>query len=444
MSALRFVDQRHWAAIESHLCEGPGERFAFALTRCILSGPNPILEVVGIELIAEHDTTCDRSGWTVNDHVLDRIHNKAIVSGCGLVEFHSHQHGPPGFSPTDEAGLGPMARYVSAMLPDHPYAAGVYAQGRVHVEHWTPEPDGLRRDRFRSVTVIGDQLRVLNPPQSTAAGRLIRQSDVLGPHGMGTLAGLRAAIVGAGGTGSQTALTLAYLGLEDLAVLDDDLVEESNLNRLITAGAADIGAPKALTARRRLREIDSALRVHAGDAVTPHGDHRELADVDIIFGCVDNDGPRDLLNQIAVDFAIPYIDIATAIFTETEPPTIGGRVIFVTPGGPCLHCLHELDPTEVANWAKPPAQREADRRHGYGTAEPNPAVVHLNGLAANAAVAEFAAWIAGIRAPAQLIDIDLDGSLNSAGAAPGVRVTPRVLTKASPSCIACGRRTSGS
>ena len=332
MSTLRFVNQRHWTAIESHLCEGSGERFAFAYTRCIRSGPDPILEVVGIELVPEDDTICDRSGWTINDHALDRVHNEASASGVGLVELHNHRHGPPGFSQIDEAGLESMARYVSAMLPAHPYGAGVYAQGRVHVEHWTREPDGLRRDRFRSVTVIGDEFRVLNPPESTATGRLIRQSDVLGPHGMGTLAGLRAAIVGVGGTGSQTALTLAYLGVNDLVLLDDDLVEESNLSRLVTAGYADIGAAKTLTARRRLREINPALRVHTGTAVTPHGDHQELADVDVIFGCVDNDGPRDLLNQIAVDFAVPYIDIATEILTETIPETIGGRIVCVTPG----------------------------------------------------------------------------------------------------------------
>ena len=440
MSALRFVNQRHWAAIESHLCEGPGERFAFAYTRCIRFGDDPILEVVGVDLIPEHDTTCDRSGWKVGDYALDRVHNKALTSGRGLIELHNHQQGPPRFSPIDEAGLEPTASYMTEMLPDHPYAAGVYAQGRVHVEHWTRAPDGLRRGRFRAVTVIGDKFRVLNAPGTGAANRLMRQGDVLGPNGMGTLAGLRVAIVGAGGTGSQLALMLAYLGLIDLVVLDDDIVEESNLNRLVTAGIADIGAPKTLATRRRLREIDPALRIRTGGALRPGGDHLELTDVDIIFGCVDNDGPRDLLNQIAVDLAVPYIDIATEIFTETEPPMIGGRVIVITPGNACLHCLGELDPSEVANWAKPPSQHEADHRHGYGTAKPNPAVVHLNGLAVNAAVAEFAAWIAGIRAPAQFIDIDIDGSLNSAEAAPGTRVTPRHPLQMSSSCIACSDR----
>ena len=210
---------------------------------------------------------------------------------------------------------------------------------------------------------------------------------------------------------------------------------------VITAGYADLGAPKTLMARQRLREINPALRIHTGTAVTPHGDHQELADVDVIFGCVDNDGARDLLNQIAVEFAVPYLDIATEILTETTPPIIGGRVVCITPGGACLHCLSELDPIAVANWAKTSTQQAADRRHGYGTSDPSAAVVHLNGLAVNAAVAEFAAWISGIRAPAQFIDIDLDGSLNSAGATPGIRVTPRHPAKASPSCIACVNRT---
>ena len=101
--------------------------------------------------------------------------------------------------------------------------------------------------------------------------------------------------------------------------------------------------------------------------------------------------------------------------------------------------IWQLDPTEVASWAKTPTQQQADRRHGYGTTEPNPAVVHLNGLAANAAVAELAAWIAGTHAPAQYIDIDLDGSLNETDAPPGIRVKPRHLRQASSLCIACSQ-----
>ena len=439
MSVLKFTDQRHWTAIETHLSPPRGERFAFAHTRCIHPSPDPILEVVGVELVPPSGTTNDDSGWTISDGVLDAVHNRAIAGGYGLVEFHNHARGPARFSIIDEAGLTPMADYVTSIVPDRVYGAGVYAEGRVHVEHWTRASDGLRRDRFRSVVLLGHQLKLLNPPEVTAVGRLARQNDVLGPYGAETLAGLRVAVVGLGGTGSQTALTLGYLGVGELLLLDDDIVEESNLNRLVTAGCADLGAPKSLVARRRLREIDPGLQVRAMSGVTLHGDHAELVGVDAIFGCVDDDGPRDALNEIAVHSATPYFDIATGILTETTPATMGGHVICVIPGGPCLHCLGELDPGEVGRWAKSSSQRAEDRRHGYGTTEPNPAVTHLNGLAANAAVAELVAWVAGHRPPAQYLDIDINGSFSDPSAPVGTTVTPRHPTTASSSCLACGR-----
>jgi hypothetical protein len=249
------------------------------------------------------------------------------------------------------------------------------------------------------------------------------------------LSGLRVALIGAGGTGSHAALALAYLGVAELLVLDDDYVEVSNLNLLVTAGHADIGAPKNLAARRRTREIDPNLRVTAMDGLTPDGSHPELEDVDLIVGCVDHDGPRDRLNQIAVDTATPYLDIASGIHTDTDPPTIGGRVILVIPGGPCLHCLNELDAAEIGRWAKSPEQQALDRRHGYGSDGANPAVVHLNGLTVNAAIAELVAWIAGHRRPAQFIDIDLNGALTAPNATPGTRILPRLPTTQSADCI---------
>ena len=87
--------------------------------------------------------------------------------------------------------------------------------------------------------------------------------------------------------------------------------------------------------------------------------------------------------------------------------------MFVLPGGPCVTCLDELDSGEIARWAKPSDQQNLDRQHGYGTATTNPSVVHLNGLAVNAALAELAAWLSGARPPARWLDIDLLGNPNN-------------------------------
>lgn len=438
MSSLKFTQPAHWDAIESHLTEGRGERFAFALTRQLAAGP--ILEVIGVELIGDHEVRADGTGCSIAEATLDRVHNLAVKTGCGLVEFHNHQLGPPGFSPTDEEGLTPTADYVTGLLPDQPYGAGVYADGRVRVEHWHRTPTGLARAHFDSVVLLGDHLRLLNTPAPSDARRLVRQKDYLGISASATLAHLRVAVVGAGGTGSHVAVALAYLGVREVLVFDDDEVEESNLNRLVTAGVADLGAPKNLVARRRIREVDPSLSPVALPGIHPIRASAELASVDLIIGCVDHDGPRHRLNQLAVEMATPYIDVATGIDPETDPPTVGGRVVVVRPEGPCLHCLGELDPAEVGRWGKPLEQAALDEAHGYGTSTANPAVVHLNGIAAHTAIAELIAWVSGHRPPAQYIDVDLSGALTRSDAPSGCRVTPRHPGLRTETCIACGRR----
>lgn len=437
MSSLKFTQTAHWTAIESHFTEGRGERFAFALTRQLTASPN--LEVVGVELIGDDEVSADVTGCSIAETTLDRVHNLAVNTGCGLVEFHNHQLGPPGFSPTDEEGITPTADYVTGLLPEQPYGAGVYVNGRVHVEHWHRTPTGLARARFDSVVLLGDHLRLLNAPAPPDAGRLVRQTDYLGKWGNATLAHLRVAVVGAGGTGSHVAVALACLGVRDVLVFDDDEVEESNLNRLVTAGVADLGAPKNLVARRRIREVDPALRPVALPGIHPIRASAELAAVDLIIGCVDHDGPRDRLNQLAVETATPYIDVATGIDPGTDPPAVGGRVVVVRPGGPCLHCLGELDPAEVGRWGKPLEQAALDEAHGYGTSTVNPAVVHLNGITAHTAIAELIAWVSGHRPPAQYIDVDLSGALARSDAPSGCRVTPRRPAGRAERCIACGR-----
>jgi hypothetical protein len=439
MSALNFTNPDHWSQIEGHLTGTLGERFAFAQTRQLASDPNgPILEVVGVDLIDDTDVESDRSGWSISEGAMDRVHNAAVRAGHGLVEFHNHREGPPGFSPTDRTGLGPMAGYVTELLTGRAYGAGVYAAGRVHVEYWERTAKELCHGTFRSVTVLGDHFRLLNAPPAHRRGRLARQAALLGDVGSDTLAQLRVAIVGAGGTGSHASLGLVHLGVSDLVVLDDDYVEDTNLNRLVFAGHADIGTPKSLVARRRMREVDPSVKVTVLPALTATDEHPELYDVDLIVGCVDHDGPRDRLNRIAIETATPYFDIATGIDLTTNPPHVGGRIVLVSPGSACLHCLGELDPAEVGRWAKADDQRALDRAHGYGTSQPDPAVVHINGIAVYSAIAEFVAWIAGQRPPAQWLDIDLSGNMARSDSAWGTRVNPRRPTERNPTCAACG------
>jgi hypothetical protein len=434
VSTLKFTDAHQWDRIEQHLSHGNGERFAFAYTRTISNGAaGPVLEVVGVDLVLDADTTRGIDGWYLRDQTLDRVHNHALATGSGIVEFHNHRHGPPGFSPTDEDTLSPTVSYCLDLLDGRPYAAAVWADGSVHAEWWRPDAYGdVERGQFSTLTVLGDQLRVLNA-SPVIEERLARQLPLLGTRAQAAIAALRVAVVGAGGTGSHIAQSLAYLGFCDVTVLDDDLVELSNLNRMVTAGYADIGQPKALVTRKRMRAINPLMNVSTAGGVTVLEEHSELDDVDLIIGCVDNDGPRNRLNQIAARTRTPYLDIATGVDDSVEPFALGGRVVLTLPGGPCLSCLDELDAAEIARWAKPAHQQGLDREHGYGTGSKSPSVVFLNGLTVNAALSELAAWLSGARPPAIWLDVDLVGDPTT----PGTQVAPRQVAGPDPGCITC-------
>ena len=157
MSTLKFTDPDHWARIEQHLREATGERFAFALTNAINNGAEgPVLEVVDVILIDDCDTERGPNGWYLADRALDRVHNQSVTAGTGLMEFHNHHFGPPGFSHMDEAALAPMVAYVLDLLHGTPYGAAVWADGSVRADWWRPDRNnGTRarpvpyRDRYR-------------------------------------------------------------------------------------------------------------------------------------------------------------------------------------------------------------------------------------------------------------------------------------------------------
>jgi hypothetical protein len=439
LSTLRFPDPALWDRIESHLSGTPsdppaarrsGGRFAFAFTRSLPEGPEgPVLVVEDVELVHDGEVSHDASGWTIAAPTLDRVHHRAVVGRHGLVQFHAHQLGPPHFTPATEAGLLPTVDHLADLLDERPYAAVVWSGGAVHAEWFRRRAGGIQRGTFRSVAVLGDRL-VLPDARWAHEDRFRRQVPLLGRPGQAALRRLRVGVVGQGGTGSHAVMQLAYLGVRDLLLLDDDVVDPTSLNRLVTAERADVGAPKTLVARRRVLALDHEASVRVLPGLEPHRDPVELAEADLVIGCVDDDGPRYRLNRLAVDAAVPYLDIGTGVDPGVKPPALGARLSFVLPGGPCLTCTAELDATEVARWHQPGPRRTAAGTHRYGVEDPTgpaPSVVHLNGLAVSTALAEVVAWVSGARPPALRLDVDLNGDPDLPGRPRPPAGLPRLL-----------------
>jgi adenylyltransferase/sulfurtransferase len=165
----------------------------------------------------------------------------------------------------------------------------------------------------------------------------------IGPEGQQRLAQAHVAIVGVGATGAAAASLLARAGVGNLTLIDRDFVEPSNLQRQILFDEADALAstPKAEAARVKIAAFNSGIAVtaHIADLV-PANIHSLLAGAHLLLDCTDNFETRYLLNDFAIQQAIPWIYAAAiGAYAATLP---------VIPTGPfrtaCLACLFPTPP----------------------------------------------------------------------------------------------------
>src|SRR6267378_4171870 len=137
-----------------------------------------------------------------------------------------------------------------------------------------------------------------------------RQSALpeIGVSGLQRLQSARLAVVGTGGVGSAAAHFLASLGIGYLKLIDQDIVEESNLHRLIGADRQDLHLPKAEVLGRKLNSRHSWTETETIVETLRRGNSEELLDgTDLIVDGTDNFQARSILNKFAVENNIPYL-----------------------------------------------------------------------------------------------------------------------------------------
>jgi hypothetical protein len=434
------ITEADYERVWNHLSASPNEGFAFLLCHHEQAGLQPVFVVREVVIVDPRDTYADDEGITISDAVLDKVINQAAATHLAIVEVHNHHAGPPRFSRTDRARVPPFATFVLDSLPHRSYGATVWAENSIYGEWFALDEGNVVSEVIESACVIGRGLRQVISGQEGVhpdLSRVERQIPLLGLDGQRSLENLKFAVVGLGGIGSHVVQALSYLGAKKYALIDADEVEETNLNRLVFATRSDVGLSKVGVARRFVEEIVPDATVDAVKEMigSAGAAHTALRTADVILGCVDDDGPRLLLNREAVASAIPYLDVATGIILREEGPIVGGRIAATLPYGPCLICTDELDVAEVRAYFQSDKERLDQVRRGYinGSLEPSPTVVSLNGLIANAAVNELALFLAGVRPPVPRIDLEVVGGEEH----PGPRLTARRGVARNPGCPEC-------
>lgn len=442
MATLRLTEPQY-ERLRVHLYGKPGEHFAFMLADWTLSRSEPVFSVRDFLLVPYTRAYPDVDGWELDPRtVIDAI-NAAHKNGRALIEAHNHTGFSPRFSWTDRAGLKDFVPYVLDSLPGRPYGATVWGHDSIYGEFFLP---GGGTGAFSSITVLGSRLAQLVSRDDDAVDpdvRFHRQLPWFTVAGQRALGRVRVGMVGVGGTGSPALQCLTYLGFRDFVLIDDDVADETNLNRLVTATPADIGTPKVILGRRMVKSVAPTSSVLALDINLQSIKALDaLKGVDVLVGCLDNDGARLILNELALAYEIPYFDIGVGIdAAQGRLAAAGGRLAVVLPGGPCLHCMNELDLEEAAYYLSSSDEQEFHRRQGYvvGLDVKAPSVVSLNSLVAALACNELALYLTTGRPVQPYTEFDL---LGQGRAHKSQWTTPRRVSPV-PGCVQCASAGTG-
>ncbi len=129
-----------------------------------------------------------------------------------------------------------------------------------------------------------------------------------GVDGQKRLKNARVLVIGAGGLGAPTLLYLAAAGVGTIGIVDFDVVDESNLQRQIIHGVADVGRSKAQSARDSIAEVNPLVEVRLHEErLEPHNAVNLFEHYDLILDGTDNFATRYLVNDAAVLAQKPYV-----------------------------------------------------------------------------------------------------------------------------------------
>lgn len=401
-----WMTDKQTATVYSHLFPGDGKEAA-AVALCGWATTGALAKLSIHELVLIPYDECERKPnrliWPT-DRVLPML-ARAEKEGQSLVKFHSHPGGFGRFSEADDLSDADLFGGVTSWLPARPHASVIMLPdrsmtGRMFIDVFPPKP-------LRMIGVVGDRIQVYPPRARLQVAGQEATFQVFGELTVRQLRNLIVVVVGASGTGSLVIEQLIRTGVGTLIVIDDDVVLDRNLNRILNASAED--------ARTKRPKVDIPVRTArltgTGTKVVPIPTSlldwdalQHVAVADVLFGCVDTTLARVVMNRLATFLSMPFFDLGVRIDADGRGGLdyVGGSVHYLQPGLSTLQSRGAIDSERLrAEWLalSDPAALERLRGEGYLRGLPNqrPVVMPLNMQVAGTAMMDFLARLHGFR-----------------------------------------------
>jgi molybdopterin/thiamine biosynthesis adenylyltransferase/rhodanese-related sulfurtransferase len=184
--------------------------------------------------------------------------------------------------------------------------------------------------------------RNLTPAQQARYSRHLLVPEV-GEQGQIKLLDTKILLIGAGGLGAPNAYYLAAAGVGTLGIIDNDVVEESNLQRQIIHTVDRVGQYKADSAAKAIEELNPDVKVVVyKERLTAENIEKILPQYDLVVDGTDNFETRYLVNDFAVKYRKPVVHASILSFN-------GQLTVLYPYEGPCYRCIYpDPPPAEMA------------------------------------------------------------------------------------------------
>ncbi|MGL5865248.1 MAG: molybdopterin-synthase adenylyltransferase MoeB [Dermatophilaceae bacterium] len=187
------------------------------------------------------------------------------------------------------------------------------------------------------------RLPLVPPGPELSAGERTRFARHLLLPGMGAdaqrrLRAARVLVVGAGGLGSPAVMYLAAAGVGTIGVVDDDVVEVTNLQRQVLHGDADVGLPKVVSAAHTVRRMTPLTEVVTHPVRLDASSAMDLiADYDVVLDGADNFDTRYVVGDACARLGVPQVWGSVYRFDGQVSVWWAGE-------GPCYACVFPAQP----------------------------------------------------------------------------------------------------
>jgi ThiF family len=319
---IRFA-QAQFDTLYQHLYPGDGHEHAAVVLATLVQRPDLAPRLLVREVLLARDGVDYVVSPEGHGRLLPTFINKAIVRCRNeqLVYFHVHNHlsdQSVGFSDVDYAS---HLRGYPALLDiakGMPVGGMVFGYRSLEIDLWWPDK---QRSRLKRCLVVGSRIRRLyshprKAPKAAYSPCVDRQVLFLGEAGQAQLAEARLAIVGLGGVGSMVVQDLARLGVGQLLLIDSDVLDETNLSRVVTATSEDVRSNPTKTelSVRYAKAVNPKVACETvRDDVAYEDVADKLADCDYIFLCADTMRARLVVNAVVNQHFVPAVQVGSKI-----------------------------------------------------------------------------------------------------------------------------------